>query len=155
MGSDLSKRFMNILNRVEPKYGCMVIDMFIDEVGEDRASEILDLSEGMTRFKNYLTENESKRIVDGMVNYDDSKGAKWTPEELKNVINSLGGKCEIDGQFNWWSLYTTIQMVHSDEWGVLRNVVEPTKEAAVCYELAKAKLLDKDKIFNVRKYFEV
>lgn len=155
MGSDLSKRFMNILNRVEPKYGCMVIDMFIDEVGEDRASEILDLSEGMTRFKNYLTENESKRIVDGMVNYDGTKGAKWKPEDVKSAVMNIGGKCELEGEYNWWALYTTIEMKHSDEWGVLRNVVEPAKEVSVCYELARASLLDKDGKFNVRRYFEV
>jgi hypothetical protein len=153
--SDLSKRLMSIINRVEPKYGCMVLDMFIDDVGVDRTNEILDLSEGMMKYKNYLTENESKQIVDSMINYDGTKGAKWTPDELKGAINSLGGKCEMEGQYNWWAMYTTVQMVHSDEWGVLRNVVEPSKEAAVCYELAKAKLLDKDEVFNVRSYFKV
>lgn len=153
--SELSKRFMSVLNRVEPKYGCMVLDMFVEDVGEDRASEILDLSEGMMNFKNYLTETESLRIVDGMVNYDGSKGAKWKPEDVRSAVTSLGGKCEMDGEYNFWALYAVMEMKHSDEWGVLRNLIEPSKEALVCYELAKANLLDKDGRFNVRKYFEV
>lgn len=155
MGSELSKRFMNILNRVETKYACLILDMFIDEIGEDRACEILELSEGMSKYKNYLTENEAKRIVEGMVNYDGSKGAKWKPEDVKSAITNLGGKCEMEGEYNFWAMYATMEMKHSDEWGVLRNVVEPSKEAAVCYELAKASLLDKDGKFNVRKYFDV
>lgn len=155
MGSDLSKRILNILNRVEPKYACMVLDMFVDEVGEDRAGEILDLSEGMSHYKNYLTESEARRVVDGMVNYDGSKGAKWKPEDVKSVVQSIGGKCEMEGEYNFWALYATMEMKHSDEWGVLRNVIEPAKEAAVCYELAKASLLDRDGKFNVRKYFDV
>ena len=153
--SDLSKRFMGILNRVEPKYGCMVLDMFIDEVGEDRASEILELSDGMSHYKNYLTENEAMRIVDSMVNYDNSTGAKWKPDDVKSAITSLGGKCEMEGEYNFWAMYATMEMKHSDEWGVLRNLIEPSKEVLVCYELAKASLLDKDNKFNVRKYFEV
>ena len=153
--SDLSKRFMNVINRVEPKYGCMVIQMFIDDVGDERASEILDLSEGMMRYKNYLTESEAIDIVNGMVNYDGSKGAKWKPEDVKSAVTNLGGKCDMEGEYNFWSLYATMEMKHSDEWGVLRNLIEPSKEAAVCYELAKASLLDKDGKFNVRKYFGI
>lgn len=153
--SDLSKRFMNVINRVEPKYGCMVLQMFIDDVGDERASEILDLSEGMMKYKNYLTESEAIDIVNGMVNYDGSKGAKWKPEEAKSAIMNLGGKCEMEGEYNWWALYATMQMVYSDEWGVLRNLIESSKESAVCYELAKAKLLDKDGVYNVRKYFNI
>ena len=153
--SDLSKRFMNVINRVEPKYGCMVLQMFIDDVGDERASEILDLSEGMMKYKNYLTESEAIDIVNGMVNYDGSKGAKWKPEDVKSAVTNLGGKCEMEGEYNFWSLYATMEMKHSDEWGVLRNLIEPSKEAAVCYELAKASLLDKDGKFNVRKYFGI
>ena len=146
---------MNVINRVEPKYGCMVIQMFIDDVGDERASEILDLSEGMMRYKNYLTESEAIDIVNGMVNYDGSKGAKWKPEDVKSAVTNLGGKCDMEGEYNFWSLYATMEMKHSDEWGVLRNLIEPSKEAAVCYELAKASLLDKDGKFNVRKYFGI
>lgn len=153
--SDLSKRLMNIINKVEPKYGCMVMQMFIDDVGDERASEIIDLSEGMMKYKNYLTESEAVDIVNGMVNYDGSKGGKWKPEEAKSAIMNLGGKCEMEGEYNWWAMYATMEMKHSDEWGVLRNLIEPSREAAVCYELAKASLLDKDGKFNVRKYFGI
>ena len=151
--SDLSKRFMDVLNRVEPKYGCMVLQAFIDDVGNERAGEILDLSEGMMKYKNYLTEKEAHNIVDNFINFDGTRGAKWNAETAKSVITSLNGKCEMDGEYNWWALYATMEMVHSDEWGVLRNLIDPSKEAAVCYELAKAKLLDKDGVFNVRTYF--
>ena len=152
---DSSKRLMDIINRVEPKYGCMVLDMFIDDVGNERANEIIELSEGMMKFKNYLTEGEAKQIVDAMINYDGTKGAKWSADEFKDAVKSLNGKCEMEGEYNWWAMYVTAQMIHSDEWGVLRTYIEPSKEAVVCYELAKAKLLDKDKVYNVRRYFEV
>ena len=153
--SDLSKKLVGIISRTDSEYSCMIMQMFIDDVGVERANEILDLSEGMSKYKNYLTENEAQHIVSNMINFDNTKGAKWTPEELKNAINTLGGKCEIEGQYNWWAMYVTAQMVRSDEWGVLRSIVDPSKEAAVCYELAKAKLLDKDGLFNVRLYFKV
>ena len=153
--SELSKKFMSILKRVDEKSGCRLLQAFIDEIGEERSHEILELAEGMMRFKNYVTEKEAMLVVDSMINYDNSKGAKWSPEEVKNAIISLGGKCELEGEYNWWALYLTIEMVHSDEWGVLRTIVESSKEAAVCYELAKAKLLDKDEKYNVRSYFQL
>lgn len=153
--SDLSKKFMSIIKRVDEKSGCRLLQAFVDEIGEERSYEILDLAEGMIRYKNYVTEREAMNIVDNMVNFDNSKGAKWSPDDVKNAIASIGGKCEMDGEYNWWSMYVTIEMVHSDEWGVLKNIVEPSKEAAVCYELAKAKLLDKDGIYNVRTYFQL
>lgn len=153
--SDLSKRFMDVLSRVEPKYGCMVLQSFIDDVGNERASEILDLSEGMMKYKNFLTDSEADEIVKNMINYDGSKGGKWSKEDARAAVTALNGKCEMDGEYNWNSLYATMEMKHSDEWGVLRNVVEPSKEAALCYELAKAQLLDRDGLFNVRTYFRV
>jgi len=153
--SDLSRKFMSILKRVDEKSGCRLLQAFIDDIGEERSYEILELAEGMTRFKNYVTEKEAIQIVNSMINYDNSKGAKWSPEEVKNAIISLGGKCELEGEYNWWALYVTIEMVHSDEWGVLKTIVESSKEAAVCYELAKAKLLDKDEKYNVRTYFQL
>lgn len=153
--SELSKKFMSILKRVDEKSGCRLLQAFVDEIGEERSCEILELAEGMIRFKNYITEKEAMHIVNSMINYDNSKGAKWSPEEVKNAILSLGGKCELEGEYNWWALYVTIEMVHSDEWGVLKTIVESSKEAAVCYELAKAKLLDKDEKYNVRSYFQV
>lgn len=153
--SELSKSFMSILKRVDEKSGCRLLQAFIDEIGEERSREILELAEGMIRFKNYVTEKEAMIVVNSMINFDNSKGAKWTPEEVKNAIMSLGGKCELEGEYNWWALYLTIEMVHSDEWGVLKTIVESSKEAAICYELAKAKLLDKDEKYNVRSYFQL
>lgn len=153
--NDLSKKFMSILKRVDEKSGCRLLQAFVDEIGEQRSFEILDLAEGMIRFKNYVTEKEAMQIVNNLLNYDNSKGAKWSPDEVKAAITSLGGKCEMEGEYNWWSMYVTIEMVHSDEWGVLKGLVEPQKEAALCYELAKAKLLDKDELYNVRTYFQL
>ena len=153
--SELSKKFMSIIKRVDDKSGCRLLQAFVDEIGDERSYEILDLAEGMIHFKNYVTEKEALQIVNNFLNYDNSKGAKWSPEEVKAAIMSLGGKCEMDGEYNWWSMYVTIEMVHSDEWGVLKTIVEPSKEAALCYELAKAKLLDKDELFNVRTYFQL
>lgn len=153
--SELSKKFMSIIKRVDDKSGCRLLQAFVDEIGDERSYEILDLAEGMIHFKNYVTEKEALQIVNNFLNYDNSKGAKWSPEEVKAAIMSLGGKCEMDGEYNWWSMYVTIEMVHSDEWGVLKTIVEPSKEAALCYELAKAKLLDKDELYNVRTYFQL
>lgn len=153
--SELSKKFMSIIKMVDEKSGCRLLQALIDEIGEERSYEILDLAEGMMHFKNYVSEKEAKQIVDNMINFDGSKGAKWTPEDVKAAISTLGGKCEINGEYNFWALYVTMEMKHSDEWGVLRNLIDPAKEAAICYELAKAQLLDKDGIYNVRTYFSL
>lgn len=153
--NELSKKFMSILKSVDEKSGCRLLQAFVNEIGEERSHEILDLAEGMIRYKNYLTEREAIHIVNGMLNYDGTKGAKWSPEDVKSAIMSIGGKCEMDGEYNWWAMYATIEMKHSDEWGVLKSLIDPSKEAAVCYELAKACLLDKDEKFNVRRYFQL
>ena len=51
--------------------------------------------------------------------------------------------------------FVVLNMVWSDEWGVLHNYVSPDQEVRVCAELAQAKLEDVDKVFSVRKYFGV
>ena len=48
-----------------------------------------------------------------------------------------------------------MNMIWSDEWGVLRNYADQDKEIRLCAELAVARLEDKDKVFSVRRYFEI
>lgn len=58
-------------------------------------------------------------------------------------------------EYNRWAFFAVLNMIWSDDWGVLRNYASPEQEARVCAELAQAKLEDKDKVFSVRKYFDV
>lgn len=99
---------------------------------------------------------EAEDIVRKFVNFDGSRGAHWeVPDEAFQVLQNLNIRFEEDGEYNRWAFFAVLNMIWSDDWGVLRNYASPEQEARVCAELAHTKLDDKDKVFSVRKYFDV
>ena len=98
---------------------------------------------------NYLTKKEAETIVAHM-----QPAPAWTKEQMKRELSSMGLEMEEKPFYNECALYATISMIASDSMHTLSKYV-PNNVLEVCYSLAVDKLKDEDKVFNIRKYFDV
>lgn len=152
-----AERFIGLLrDRIESESGRAIVLKMVASMSEDNAKALADECEDLVRFRNYLSEDEAMDVVRKFMNFDGSRGPHWSkPEDAFRAVQSLGLQYEADGGYNRWAFFVVLNMVWSDEWGVLHNYVSPDQEVRVCAELAQAKLEDVDKVFSVRKYFGV
>ena len=148
-------RFIDLLrDRIDDEIGRTIILKLIENQDLESAKALADECEDMVKFQSYLSEDEAQGIVRNFVNFDGSRGGHWEdPDETFRVLESLGIRYEEDGEYNRWAFYAVLNMVWSDEWGVLHNYIAQDQEPRVCAELAQARLEDRDKVFSVRKYF--
>ena len=153
--NDIATRFISILReRIDTDAGQAIILKMVGEMDSERRNIIAAECEDMVKFQSYLSEDEALEIVRNFVNFDGSRGGHWEdPDETFRVLESLGIRYEEDGEYNRWAFYAVMNMVWSDEWGVLHNYIAQDQEPRVCAELAQARLEDRDKVFSVRKYF--
>jgi hypothetical protein len=147
------------------------MDMIHDEIGEDhklvpiiaslmgmvqddsKFEELFEIHEGVEEYGQYLTEREAKMIVDGMQNWDGSRGAKWTPPVLFNAVQLLGGEKAAKGKYNCWALYVLMNMMSSDYGDAIQEVAKGDDYALTCYRMSLSWMKDKDHRNNVREYF--
>lgn len=153
--NDIATRFISILReRIDTEAGQSIILKMVGEMDSERRNIIADECEDMVKFQNYLSEDEADCIVRKFVNFDGSKGPHWDdPDSAFSATSALGIEYEKAGEYNRWVFFAVMNMVWSDEWGVLRNYAASEQEMRVCAELALARLEDEDKVFSVRKYF--
>lgn len=153
--NDIATRFISILReRIDTDAGQAIILKMVGEMDSERRNIIAAECEDMVKFQSYLSEGEAQEIVRNFVNFDGSRGGHWEdPDETFRVLESLGIRYEEDGEYNRWAFFAVLNMVWSDEWGVLHNYIAQDQEPRVCAELAQARLEDRDKVFSVRKYF--
>ena len=153
--NDIATRFISILReRIDTDAGQAIILKMVGEMDSERRNIIAAECEDMVKFQSYLSEDEALEIVRNFVNFDGSRGGHWEdPDETFRVLESLGIRYEEDGEYNRWAFFAVLNMVWSDEWGVLHNYIAQDQEPRVCAELAQARLEDRDKVFSVRKYF--
>lgn len=150
-------RFINLLrDRIDDEIGRTIILKLIEKQDLESAKALADECEDMVKFRDYLSEDEFEEVTSKFVNFDGSRGAHWDDVDAAfRALSSLGIEYEKTGEYNKWAFLAVLNMVWSDEWGVLHNYVSPDQEVRVCAELAQAKLEDVDKVFSVRKYFGV
>lgn len=153
--NDIATRFISILReRIDTDAGQAIILKMVGEMDSERRNIIAAECEDMVKFQSYLSEDEALEIVRNFVNFDGSRGGHWEdPDETFRVLESLGIRYEEDGEYNRWAFFAVLNMVWSDEWGVLHNYIAQDQEPRVCAELAQARLEDRDKVFSVRMYF--
>lgn len=125
------------------------------EESERKAAEFIECAEGMRDYFNYLSEDEAMDITSKFVNCDGTYGAKWSADALFKKVASLGGDVEILPFFNKWSLYVTMNMIHSDYYKVIDKWCggDADKYAEACYDLSICRLEDADNERWVRNYF--
>jgi hypothetical protein len=100
-----------------------------------------------------LTEQEARKIVDGFVCYDGTRGGKWQPSVLFSAIEGMGGKKEEKGKFNEWAMYAVMNMMQSDYGAVISQFAQGEAYARVCYMMAVEWFGDRDHRHDVREYF--
>lgn len=147
------------------------MEMVHDEIGEDhklvpiiaalvgmvdneaRFNELYEIHEGIEKYGQFLTEKEARRVVDGFIAYDGTRGAKWQPSVLFQAVKDLGGHISEEGKYNCWALYALMNMIHSDYGGALMTQLQGNEYALMCYRLALAWMNDRDGDHDVREYF--
>ena len=151
------ERFMELLrDRMDSECGRAIIMKVLNGVSIDDVQGLISECEDMVKYRDFLSEDEAKRIVSDIINFDGSRGAHWSdPDEMFRVLISLDIKYDVPGEYNKWAFFAVMNMVWSDEWGVLRNYASAVQETRVCAELAVARLEDADGGFSVRRYFRV
>lgn len=148
-------RILSLLaERAGSESGRTIVLKIAEGLDDSKASMIITECEEMVRYRNWLSEREAIDIVTGFVNLDNSKGPHWKDAgAMFDAVETLGISPDCLSKWNRWAWYATINMVWSDEWGVLSAHIDQSEELRVCAELTKARLNDPDGGFNVRRYF--
>lgn len=140
---EMTKRVMKWLINFEPEIATAAISI-LDETGEDNC-------------RNYLTEQEARAIVNGMV-----PSPKWEFEQLEEMLRNAGMPTDEPPYFNRWALLTDMCRIQSDNFDTLKRIIgSPSHPAtseemlAAIYQLALNDLRDVDGKFNIRKYFDL
>lgn len=133
----------------------MMNDMIAAHPAE--AEEYIETLEAI-KWNNYLTHKEAEKIIANM-----NPKAPWTWQEWVQAMSSFGLHGEEEPYYNSYALWVTMNMVYSDDAETLaekvwnksvKEIPTETWVKTIC-ALALDKLKDKDKVFNIRRYFEV
>lgn len=115
----------------------------------DMAAEFLDELSSI-EWDNYLTAKESERIVGGM-----KPEAPWKFDQWKQAMEQHNLPLEKAPYYNRYALWTVMSMKMSDSGDTLAKYIESNKLFEAVYHLAVDSLTDRDKVFNVRRYFKL
>lgn len=155
MKTELAYRIIELLKSKRDDDSARTIVMKIMEGYKDSEAETLvsELEE-MSRYQDYLSEEEAMDIVSRFENYDGSRGPHWRdPDALYTTVDALGVKTCSEGHYNKWAFFAIMNMIWSDYWGVLKHYAQQSDEAKICAEMAAARLVDRDRSIPVRWYF--
>jgi len=130
-------------------FGMVMTAMMEDLVQSNpsKAEEYINRLEAI-KWNNYLTAAEADKIIAGM----DPK-APWTREQWRTAMEQNGFETEEWPCYNKCALYVTMNMIMSDSSATLSKYVDGNNLFKAVHELAVDKLKDKDRQFNIRKYF--
>lgn len=106
-------------------------------------------------WNNYMTEEEARSAVSGLVNQDGSIGGMWTPEQIENAVTGLGGKVSCAPFYNKFALYAVMNMLASDHLASVSQFVSGDDVPRFFYALAVEQLKDIDRPQFVRSYFRI
>lgn len=115
----------------------------------DAAQEWIDKLESI-KWKNYLTPKEAERIVSEMV-----PKAPWSREQWKTEMTRNGFVMEEEPCYNSCSLWAEMNAIMSDSSGTIGKYVNSDELFGFVHDLAVDKLTDEDKVFSIRRYFNV
>ena len=144
MASSQEVAFMRTFGNVHKE----MMDWFIANKPEV-AQEWIEKLESI-RWKNYLTPKEAEKIVAGM-----TPKAPWSREQWKQAMEQSGFDLECEPYYNRCALWVTMNMLMSDSSETMSKYVDSANLFNLVHDLAVDKLMDKDKVFNIRRYFNV
>lgn len=146
-------------NSKDPKnmkaFGCVMTEImdWLIQNKPDVAEEMIDQLESI-KWKQYLTPKEAQKIIDGM----DPK-APWLRDQWKAAMESFVLPLEDAPYYNRCALWVEMNKVYSDAGDVIASLIGkpllPSDKDIIsaCYKLALKNLLDKDGVYDIRKYF--
>ena len=157
MNEVMRKKFKEML--LEQKHtpvGEAVILTMVGMLEDDpRFENLAELYEGIEQYGNFMTEKEAKKVVDGFVAFDGSRGQKWSMDAISDELRKVGGVLEEKHHYNKWMLYTIMNNEYADYGGVLIGKLGVSSQdlPKAIYYMALAKIDDKDAHETLRKYF--
>ena len=135
--------------------GMAVIMSMVTMLEDDpRFEHLADLYEGIEQYKNFMTEREAKKVVDGFIAFDGTRGQHWSMDTIADELRKVGGVLEEKHHYNKWMLYALMNSQWADYGGALIKMgIAPMDMPKAIYYHALAKLDDKDMKESMREYF--
>ena len=152
----MRKKFKDMLleNMNTPVGKSVVLSMVGVLDGDPRFEGLAELYDGMEEYGNFMTEKEAKKVVDGFVAFDGSRGQKWSMDAISDELRKVGGIPEERHHYNKWMLYTVMNSEYADYGGVLQKLgVSSQDMPKAIYYMALAKIDDKDRKMSLRQYY--
>jgi hypothetical protein len=161
--TDLKDRYQALYDYMamsrDPKnmkaFGCVMTEMmdYLIQAKPDVAEEMIDELESI-KWKQYLTPKEAEKVFAGM----DPKGP-WSRETWKSTMESFGLPLEEPPYYNRCALWIEMNKIYSDFGEEIADLIgkplQPTDKDIItaCYKMALKNLMDKDHVYDIRKYF--
>lgn len=156
MDEMLKKKFKDmLLEKKDTPVGQAVIFSMVGMLENDpRFESLAELYDGIEQYHNFMTEKEAKKVVDGFVAFDGSRGQKWSMDAISDELRKVGGIPEERHHYNKWMLYTVMNSEYADYGGVLQKLgVSSQDMPKAIYYMALAKIDDKDAHESLREYY--
>lgn len=156
MDEIMRKKFKDMLleNMNTPVGKSVVLSMVGVLDGDPRFEGLAELYDGMEEYGNFMTEKEAKKVVDGFVAFDGSRGQKWSMDAISDELRKVGGVPEERHHYNKWMLYTVMNSEYADYGGVLQKLgVSSQDMPKAIYYMSLAKIDDKDRKMSLRQYY--
>ena len=146
-------------NSRDPKnmkaFGCVMTEMMEDMIQNSpaKAEEYIDQLEAI-KWKQYLTPKEAEKIVAGM-----DPAGPWKRDVWKSTMESFGLPLEESPHYNKCALWVEMNKIYSDFGTEIATLLDKPLSytdkdiITVCYKMALKNLMDKDGVYNIRKYF--
>lgn len=152
----MRKRFKDMLleNKDKPVGQAVILSMLTMLDGDPRFESLAELYDGMEEYGNFMTEKEAKKVVDGFIAFDGSRGQKWSMDAITDELRKVGGMPEEKHHYNKWMLYAVMNSEYADYGGVLQKLgVSSSDMPKAVYYMALAKIDDKDRKMSLREYY--
>ena len=108
-----------------------------------------------TEWNNYLSREEANEIVSGFINQDGTRGAHWSFETVKQLIEKNGWDISDEPYFNCYALWVTMNMLYSDHSISLSEYIGEDELLKFIYKMSVEKLKDRDRERFIRRYFNL
>ena len=156
MDEILKKKFKDMLleKKDTPVGQAVIFSMFGMLENDPRLESLAELYDGIEQYGNFMTEKEAKKVVDGFVAFDGSRGQKWSMDAISDELRKVGGMPEERHHYNKWMLYVVMNSEYADYGGVLTKLgVSSQDMPKAIYYMALAKIDDKDAHESLREYY--
>jgi hypothetical protein len=93
MDEIMRKKFKDMLleKKDTPEGMAVILSMAAMLEGDPRFESLAELYDGIEEYHNFMTEKEARSVVDKIVMFDGSRGAKWNMDIIAEEVKKVGG----------------------------------------------------------------